>query len=56
MDNDQKDDSSLEDDLAALFRQQWRVIEGGKPMKVQRDHLDWSVRVDLRRRTFLRLL
>ena len=38
VDNNQTDDSSPEDDMAGLLRQQWRVIEGGKLAKVRRDN------------------
>ena len=34
MDNDQTEDSSLEDNMAAPLRQQWTVIKGGNPVKV----------------------
>jgi hypothetical protein len=56
MDNDQTDGSSPADDMATLFRQHWMVIEGGRPVKALRDNLEWSVRVDRRRRARLKLL
>jgi hypothetical protein len=56
LDNDRNDDSSPADGMAALLRQQWRLIEGGKPMKVQRDNLNHSMRVDKRPRNCLKLL
>jgi hypothetical protein len=57
MDDDRNDDSSPEDDIAGLLRKQWKVIEGGLPVKAERDRREeWSVRVDKRRRSFLKLL
>ena len=56
MDNDQKDDSSPEDDMAGLLRQEWRVIKGGLAKPAQKDNLEWSVRIDLRRRAVLKPL
>jgi hypothetical protein len=56
MDSDRADGSSPEDDMASRLRQQWRLIAVGKPMKVQRDNLEASMRVDKKPRNYLKLL
>jgi hypothetical protein len=56
IDKDRNDDSSQEDDMSGLLRKPWTVIEGGLPVKAQRDNLEGSTRANQRRRALLKLL
>jgi hypothetical protein len=52
MDQDKADNISQKECL----RMTWVVLKGGRPKPVARDNLEWSTKIDRRRRALLKLL